>query len=66
MKISPRWKRKESIKSKRHRVPFRRNPRINTPRHILIKLTKTKQKEYKSSKGEGTSNIHGKPHMLNT
>ena len=30
------------------RVPFRINPRRNTPRHILIKLTKTKhtKKEY--------------------
>ena len=28
------------------RVPYRINPRRNTPRHILIKLTKTKHKEY--------------------
>ena len=27
------------------RVPDRRNPRRNTPRHILIKLTKIKHKE---------------------
>ena len=27
------------------RVPYRINPRIHTPRHILIKLTKTKHKE---------------------
>ena len=27
------------------RVPYRINPRRNTPRHILIKLTKTKYKE---------------------
>ena len=27
------------------RVPYRINPRRNTPRHILIKLTKTKLKE---------------------
>ena len=27
------------------RVPSRINPRRNTPRHILIKLTKTKSKE---------------------
>ena len=27
------------------RVPYRRNPRRNKPRHILIKLTKTKHKE---------------------
>ena len=27
------------------RVPYRLNPRRNMPRHILIKLTKTKHKE---------------------
>ena len=27
-------------------VPYRINPRRNMPRHILIKLTNTKQKEY--------------------
>ena len=27
------------------RIPHRINPRRNTPRHILIKLTKTKHKE---------------------
>ena len=27
------------------RVPYRINPRRNTPRHLLIKLTKTKDKE---------------------
>ena len=46
------------------RVPYRVNPRRNTPRHIVIKLTKTKHKE--SFKGETTSNIQGKPHMLNS
>ena len=28
------------------RVPYRINPRRNMPRHILIKLTKAKHKEY--------------------
>ena len=28
------------------RVPYRINPRRNTPRHILIKLTQTKHKNY--------------------
>ena len=27
------------------RVPYRKNPRRNTPRHILIKLSKIKYKE---------------------
>ena len=46
------------------------------PRHILIKLTKTKHEERilkaarekknnKSSKGKATSNIQGKPCMIN-
>ena len=50
------------------RVPYRINSRRNMPRHILIKLTKTKHKEknIKSSKGEATSNIQGKPHTLNS
>ena len=41
------------------RVPHRINSRRNTPRHILIKLTKTKHKEriLKAAKGEATSNI---------
>ena len=49
------------------RVPYRINPKRNIPRHILIKLTKTKHKEriLKSSKGEAISNIKGKPHILN-
>ena len=36
------------------RVLYRINPRRNMPGHILIKLTKTKHKEIKSSKGEVT------------
>ena len=45
LKIFPTGKSKQSIKSKRCRVPYKINPRKNTPRHILIKLTKTKHKE---------------------
>jgi len=45
------------------RIPYRINPKINTPRHLLMKLTKTKHKEnIRSSKGEATSNTQGKPH----
>ena len=49
------------------RVPHKINPRRNIPRYILIKLTKTKHKEknLKNSKGEATSNVQGKPRMLN-
>ena len=37
------------------RVSYRTNPRRNTPRHILIKLTKTKHKE-RILKAAGRSN----------
>jgi len=37
------------------RVPYRINPRRNTPRHILIKLTKIKPKE-RISKAQGKCN----------
>ena len=46
------------------RVPYRINPRRNTLRHILIKLTKIKYKEKKSSKGKATNNIQGNPHKV--
>ena len=40
------------------RAPYRISPGRNTPRHILIKLRKTKHKEnIKSGKGEATSHI---------
>ena len=46
MKTSLKWGRKLSPKSKKaQRVPNRIKPRQNTPRHILIILTKIKQKE---------------------
>ena len=54
---------KEIVKSKRHRVPCRINPRRNTPRHILIKLTKTKNKKRIL---KATRNIQGKPHTFNS
>ena len=49
------------------RVPNRINPRQNTPRHILTKLTKTKHKEQikKSSKGRTTNNTQGDSHKDN-
>ena len=49
------------------RVPYRINPRRNTPRHVLIKLTKVKHKEdVKSNKGKSTSNMQVKPHTFNS
>ena len=47
------------------RVPYRINPRRNMPRHILIKLTKTKHKErilkVAREKQQGTHN--GNPYV---
>ena len=41
------------------RVPYRINPRRNTLRHILIKLSKI---EYKEKILKATNNIQGNPH----
>ena len=48
------------------RVPYRINPRRNTPRHILLRLTKIKFKEknIKSSKGKAKNNIQRNPHKV--
>ena len=48
------------------RVPYRINPRRNKPRHIRIKVKKTKQKRknIKSSKGEAASKYKGNPICL--
>ena len=47
LKISPNIE-KEIVNQlqETQRAPYRINPRRNTPRHIVIKPTKTKQKEY--------------------
>ena len=45
-----------------HRVLYKINPRKNTPRHILIKLTKIKDRENtESSLGKERSNIQWNP-----
>ena len=48
------------------RIPCRMNPRRNTLRYILIKLTKIKDKEktIKSNKGKATDNIQGNLHKV--
>ena len=51
------------------RVPYRINPRRNTPRQILIKLSKIKYKEKKlkaARKRKATNNIKGNPHKVNS
>ena len=48
------------------RVPYKINPRRNTLRQILIKLTKIKDKEkiLKASQGKESSNIQGNPNKV--
>ena len=50
------------------RVPGRINPRRNTPRHTVIKLTKTKDKEklLKATSKKRTNNIQGNLHKFNS
>ena len=49
------------------RVPNRINPRQNTPRHILIKLTeKTQRTNIKSTKGKTTNNTQEDSHKDNS
>ena len=44
------------------RVPGRINPKGNTLRHIVIKLTKMRDRAIKSNKGKMTNNIQGNSH----
>ena len=50
------------------RVPNRVNPRRNTPRHILIKLTKIKHKEQilKAAREKKKNNTQGDSHKDNS
>ena len=48
------------------RVPYRINPRRNMPRHILIKLTKTKLKERILKAAREKQQVTYKLHMLNS
>ena len=50
------------------RVPYRINPRRNTPIHILIKLSKIKYKEkiLKAAREKSTNNIQGNPRNVNS
>ena len=47
-------------------VPYRLNPKTNTPRHTVIKMTniKDKRENTKSNKGKATNNIQGNPHKV--
>ena len=45
LKTSQTCRRKQSPKSRKHRVPNRIKPKRTTPRHIIIKMAKIKDKE---------------------
>ena len=49
-----------------HRVPYRINARRNTPRHTLIKVTKTKHKEriLKAAREKQQVTYNGNPRYL--
>ena len=49
------------------KVPNRINPRQNTPRHILMKLTKMKHKEQilKAAREKATNNTQEESHKVN-
>ena len=54
------FERKYSLKSKKHGVPHRINPKKNMLRHILTKMTKIKDKKnIKSNKGKSANNLQG-------
>ena len=57
---------KEIVKSNKHRVPYRINPRRNTSRHMVIKLTEIKQKEkiLQAAKERQQITFKGKPIRL--
>ena len=46
------------------RVPGKINPRKNTLRHIVIKMTKIKDKDKIWNKGKRTNNIQGNSHKV--
>ena len=49
------------------RISIKRNQKRPTPRHIIIKMAKFKDKEtHKSSKRETRSNIQGSPNKANS
>ena len=48
------------------RVPYRKNPRRNTPRHILIKVSKIKYKEKILKAAREKQQITFNPHKVNS
>ena len=50
------------------RITYRKNPKRNMPRHILIKLTKTEHKEriLKAAREKDQVTYKGNPHKLNS
>ena len=61
-------KEQTSKKSRKHRVSKKLDPKRNTPRHIIIKLPKIKDKEriLKAARGKETVTYKGMPVRLST
>ena len=68
--MNQKGRKKNELKEMRtvSRVPNRINPRQNTPRHILIKLTKIKRKEQilKAAREKTKNNTQGDSHKDNS
>ena len=45
VKTSLTWKTKQSLKSRKYRVPYRVNPKRKASRHIVIKMKTIKDRE---------------------
>ena len=56
---------KDTLKTRKHRVPYRINQRRNMLRYTLIKVMKTKDREnIKKQQGKATNNIQKNFHKL--
>ena len=63
LKISPTWKRKQPVKSKKRKSPIQDKPKENHTKTDTNQTNKdyTQRKNIKSSRGKATSNIQGNP-----
>ena len=68
LEISPTWKKKQSIKSKRCKESDTDKPKEKYTKTHTNQTNKgyTQRKNIKNIKGKAATNIQGKPHMLNS
>ena len=55
---------KQSTKSRKCRVPYRINPKRNTPKHIVIKMRKIKERILKAAREKQQITYKGTPIRL--